>query len=156
MTKECILILDNLRSIENVGSIFRTADGFGVSKIVLTGTTPAPLDRFSRVRTDLAKVALGAEKSVSWEYQTNTLNVVEGLRKDGYKILALEQDNRSRRLKELVPPDKFAIVVGNEVGGVQKEILDVADVIVEIPMEGAKESLNVSVATGVALFHLLK
>ncbi len=154
MTKECILILENLRSVENVGSIFRTADGFGVKKIVLVGTTPAPLDRFDRVRADLAKVALGAEKSVSWEVAKSV--EVKKLKSEGYKVIALEQHPSSKRLKDFIAPEKFALIVGGEVEGVSKEVLDGADDIVEIPMAGEKESLNVSVATGVALFHLPK
>ena len=145
---ECILVLDNLRSIENVGSIFRTADGFGVKKIILVGTTPTPLDRFGRKRQDFAKVALGAEDNIEWEHTDDFKN-------DGYKIIVLEQDPRAKRLRDFTPPDKFALVVGSEVNGVSKEIIDQADTIIEIPMMGEKESLNVAVATGVALFRFL-
>lgn len=155
MSKECILILDNLRSVENTASIFRTADGFGVGKIVLVGTTPAPVDRFGRERKDFAKVSLGSEKSVEWEYKKEIKEVLDEI-KGEYQIIALEQHPNSKRLKDFVPSDKFALIVGSEVEGVSKEALEASDEIVEIPMMGMKESLNVSVATGATLFHLLK
>lgn len=154
--KECVLVLDNLRSVENTASVFRTADGFGVGKIVLVGTTPAPLDRFGRARADFAKVSLGAEKSVEWLYEKEIGKSLKELQEDGYKIVALEQHPDSKRLKDFIAPDKFALIVGSEVDGVSKEALNAASDIVEIPMMGLKESLNVSVAAGVALFHLLK
>lgn len=154
--KKCILILDNLRSVENVGSIFRSAESFGVSKIVLVGTTPAPRDRFNRVRQDMAKVSLGAEKLIDWEQAKSVSSEVSKLKGLGYQIVSLEQDRRSKRLRDFKPEEKFALIVGGEVNGVSKEILEASDEIVEIPMAGMKESLNVSVATGVALFHLLK
>jgi len=149
-----VLILENIRSVENVGSIFRTADGFGVSKIILIGTTPAPLDRFGRKRADFAKVSLGTEDSMDWEHQQDIGKVVEELKSQGFKIISLEQTSDARDLKSLSKPNKFAIIVGNEVTGVSKEILDASDAVAEIPMLGSKESLNVSVATGIALFVL--
>lgn len=156
-----ILILDNIRSVENTASIFRTADGLGVEKIFLIGTTPYPLDRFGRKRKDFAKVALGAEETIAWEYSKEIVSVINGLKKEGLKIIALEQDSRSRKLSALPAGrqgnkfERFALIVGNEVEGVSKEALALADEIVEIPMHGKKESLNVSVATGIALFTLL-
>ncbi|MBI1974553.1 MAG: TrmH family RNA methyltransferase [Candidatus Zambryskibacteria bacterium] len=158
MNNEFILILDNIRSVENVGSIFRTAECFGVSKIVLVGITPAPVDRFGRKRTDFSKVSLGSEKLVSYEACKSISPKLEELKKEGYKIIALEQHPLSTKLSNF-PTSKlknFALVVGNEVEGVSKEALELADDIVEISMMGMKESLNVSVATGVALYHLLK
>ncbi|MFZ2484539.1 MAG: TrmH family RNA methyltransferase [Minisyncoccia bacterium] len=154
--RNSILILDNIRSVENTASIFRTADGFKVSKIILVGTTPAPLDRFGRKRQDFAKVSLGAEDMVTWEYieAKNLKFSISNLQKEGFQIIALEQTPKSKDLKNLPKPDKFAIIVGNEVTGVSKEALDASDVIAEIPMLGHKESLNVSVAAGVALFVL--
>ena len=149
------LILNDIRSAHNVGSLFRTADCMGVSKIFLCGTTPTPLDRFSRKRKDIAKVALGAEDSVSWEYQENILEVIEKLKQDNYTIVSLEQDPRALSLKEVAQntaQKNTALVVGNEVEGVSKEILDKSDFIAEIPLRGSKESLNVSVASGIALF----
>ena len=158
MTKDrpYILILENLRSIENVGSIFRTADGFGVSKIILVGTTPAPLDRFGRKRTDFAKVSLGAEDSMDWEHRKDIGEAIEELKSQGFKIISLEQNPEARKLKSGHKEEKpFALIVGNEVDGISKEALNMSDEIVEIDMMGSKESLNVSVAAGVALFVLL-
>ena len=154
MKRTSVLILENLRSIENTASIFRTADGFKVSKIILIGTTPTPLDRFGRKRQDFAKVSLGAEETVDWEYKKEIGLVIDNLKKEGFQIIALEQTPDSKDLKSLTKPDKFAIIVGNEVTGVSKKALDVSDVVAEIPMLGYKESLNVSVAAGVALFVL--
>jgi 23S rRNA (guanosine2251-2'-O)-methyltransferase len=153
--KRCILVLDNLRSVENTASIFRTAEGFGVSKIIVVGTTPLPMDRFGRLRADFAKVSLGAEKSVKWSYEEDIGKPLLELKEEGHKIVALEQHPNSKRLRDFVALDKFVLVVGGEVEGVSKEALELADAIVEIPMMGMKESLNVSVATGVALFHFL-
>ena len=152
-----ILILDNVRSVHNVGSIFRTAEGAGVSKIYLIGTTPTPLDRFGRKRKDLAKVALGAEDMIPWEYCETAKNLITKLKKEKYTVISLEQDKRSvdYRSFKVKAKSKLALIVGNEVGGVSKNLLDLSDFILEIPMNGKKESLNVSVATGVVLFNLI-
>jgi 23S rRNA (guanosine2251-2'-O)-methyltransferase len=153
--KACVLILENLRSVENTASIFRTAEGLGVSKIILVGTTPGPVDRFGRKRNDFAKVSLGSEEMIEWSYEKEIKKVIEELKDQNFKIIALEQHPNSKKLapshKSLVP---FALVVGNEVDGISKEMLEAADEIVEIPMKGGKESLNVSVSTGIALFVL--
>lgn len=160
--KTCVLILDNLRSVENTASIFRTAEGLGVKKIILVGTTPAPLDRFGRKRQDFSKVALGAEDLVEWEHITanNFQLTIYNLQKERFKIIALEQHRNSKELslvsRELLANERFALIVGNEVDGVSKEVLDTADEILEIPMQGQKESLNVSVSTGIALYELLQ
>lgn len=162
---EICLILDNIRSTHNVGSIFRTADAAGVSKIYCVGTTPVPVDRFGRKRKDLAKVSLGAEESVVWEYveagAAEVRGLIKRLKKEGFTILALEQDEGAVDYRGVFSDNeksgknsKFAVILGNEVGGVSKELLNVADIIAEIPMKGKKESLNVSVAAGVILFHL--
>lgn len=153
-----ILILPNIRSVYNVGSIFRTADAVGISKIYLVGVTPGPLDRFGRKRTDLAKVALGAEMSVNWEHVENLDEVIKYLKNEGYFIVALEQDVVSVDYKEIVLPgnkQNLAFLIGEETVGLSQRELSYADVIAEIPMAGDKESLNVSVATGVALFRIL-
>jgi len=154
--RKIILILDNIRSVENTASIFRTADGLGVSKIYLVGTTPAPIDRFGRKRKDFAKVALGAEEFVEWEHVENIKDKISNLKSEGFKIIALEQHPKAKKLTKLTTNKlgPFALVVGNEVDGVSRGVLDIADEIVEIPMQGEKESLNVSVATGIALFSL--
>jgi 23S rRNA (guanosine2251-2'-O)-methyltransferase len=151
-----VLILENIRSVYNVGAIFRTADAIGIDIIYLVGTTPSPIDRFGRERSDLHKSALGAEKSVEWEYvdDVNALNIVSKLKDERYVTCALEQDERSVEYNSIQVDKDIAIVVGNEVDGVSKEILDEVDNILEIPMKGDKESLNVSVAAGVMLFGL--
>lgn len=150
---QTILILDNVRSTHNVGSIFRTADAAGISKIYLVGTTPDPLDRFGRVQTDIAKTALGAEKTISWEHADNTLEILNKY-PNHFKI-ALEQSENSMDYKDIKTKDKNIIILGAEVTGLPKDIIDKCDVIAEIPMAGGKESLNVSVATGVFLFRFL-
>lgn len=155
--REVIVILDNIRSTFNVGSIFRTADALGVNQIILGGTTPSPVDRFGRERADVAKVSLGAEKSVSWKYAEKIIPVIKNLKKQGYKIIAVEQSEKSIDYKKvkLVKGEKVVFVMGAEVEGVDKNILKLADVVAEIPMLGQKESLNVSVSFGVALFRIL-
>jgi tRNA G18 (ribose-2'-O)-methylase SpoU len=155
MKKEVVVILDNIRSIHNVGSIFRTSDALGVSEIILCGTTPAPKDRFGRERKDIAKVALGAEKSIAWKYEPETLSVVKKLKKANYQIIAVEQAENSVDYKKVRPKEKAVFIMGEEVKGISPEILKLADVVAEIPMRGMKESLNVSVAFGVALFRIL-
>jgi 23S rRNA (guanosine2251-2'-O)-methyltransferase len=151
--KACVLVLDNLRSVENTGSIFRTAEGLGVSKIILIGTTPTPLDRFGRKRADFAKVSLGAE-NLQWEYRKDIVETLGELKDQGFQIISLEQTGKSKNLTVFNAKEKFALVVGNEVSGVSKEALKLSDEIVEIPMEGKKESFNVSVSLGIALFVL--
>ena len=155
--RETIVVLDNIRSTFNVGSIFRTADALGISKLILCGTTPTPKDRFGREREDIAKVSLGAEKNVDWEYFAKTLWVIKKLKKEGYKIIMIEQSAKSVDYKKvkLTKKDKVAFVLGTEVEGISKALLKLADLIAEIPMLGSKESLNVSVAFGVALFRIL-
>jgi len=155
MSKTCVLVLDNIRSVENTGSIFRTAEGFGVKKLYLIGTTPTPLDRFGRKRSDFAKVSLGAEEILDWKYAEDIKEVLEELMSQGFKIISLEQHPKANKLKSQ-EADKLCLVVGNEVKGVSKEALELSHNIVEIEMMGEKESLNVSVATGIALFELLK
>ena len=155
--KEVIVVLDNIRSTFNVGSIFRTADALGVGEIILGGTTPAPVDRFGRERADIAKVSLGAEKSVAWKHTDNILAEIKELKKAGYQIIAIEQAKNSVDYKKikLAKNAKAVFVMGAEVEGVDKRILKLADIIAEIPMHGLKESLNVSVSFGVALFRIL-
>lgn len=156
--KTCVLILENLRSVENTASIFRTSDGLGVSKIVCVGTTPTPLDRFGRKRTDFSKVSLGAEESMPWEYvkQDKLQETILNLQKEKYQIISLELTHESKDLKDAKSKSKFALIVGNEVDGVSKVALKASDEVVEIPMRGKKESLNVSVSTGIALYELLQ
>ena len=151
-----ILILHNIRSVENVGAMFRTADAAGVNKIYLSGYTPTPLDRFGRKRKDLAKSALGAEEFVVWEYRKNILPLLSKLKKEDFQIVGIEQDKKSIDYKKVKLKDDNAFIVGAEVTGIPKNILQKCDIIAEIPMHGKKESLNVSVALGVALFRIMK
>lgn len=189
------VILNDFRSVYNTASCFRTADGAGVKKIYLTGTTPEPKDRFGRERKDFAKVSLGAEKSVEYEKAEDILKLIDDLKKEGFLAAAVEQDKKSedlflfaKKCKEMNPRlhrndkemdsrmrppygetgpprqalgetggndrDKIALIFGNEVEGISKEILEKCDKILEIPMSGKKESLNVAVAFGVAVYTL--
>ena len=148
-----IFILDNIRSIHNVGAIFRTADALGATKIYICGYTPTPIDRFGRYRNDMHKVALGSEKTVKWKQYKTTKEAIEKC-KDDHEILALETDGKNKVAYNKHKPKKdIAIVIGNEVDGLEKDILEMCDQVVYIPMKGKKESLNVSVAAGVAAFH---
>ena len=153
--KEAYIILQDIRSAYNVGSIFRTADAARISKIYLTGYTPTPIDDFGRERKDISKVALGAEKSVSWEYKKSPIALIKKLKKEGVKIISVEQDKNSIDYKKIKPTFPVAFVFGNEVKGLPKSILKISDLIAEIPMKGEKESLNVSVSAGIALFKML-
>jgi 23S rRNA (guanosine2251-2'-O)-methyltransferase len=151
-----ILILDNIRSTYNVGSIFRTADAVGVSEIYLCGVTPDPVDRFGRDRADIAKTALGAEKTVPWIHAKSTKDAITKIKIKNYNIVALEQSDNSEdyiKVSKKLDFDKTALVLGEETKGLSREVLSLVDVIAEIPMAGNKESLNVSVAAGVALFR---
>lgn len=154
MKKEICLILYNIRSAHNVGSIFRTADAASVSHVYLTGYTPSPIDRFNRERKDISKVALGAEKTVPWTHTENIEEVISELKKKGFTIIALEQDKKSVDYKTIRISQKSLLILGEEVNGIPKSILKKCDIIAEIPMRGKKESLNVSVAAGIALFRI--
>ena len=149
-----IAVLDNIRSNHNVGSIFRTADAMGIKKIYLCGITPAPRDRFGRTNKELTKVALGAEKYCAWEHAPKTHALLDKLKQNGYTVYALEQSKKARSLRAVrrlrARQSKTALVVGNEVKGISRATLKRADCIIEIPMAGRKESLNVSVAFGIA------
>lgn len=152
-----VAVLDNLRSVYNVGSIFRTANAVGIEKIYLCGTTPTPLDKKGERRKDFAKVALGAEDTVKWEYIESTFECVKKLKQENYYIIALEQNKNSVDYKEVSVEgkEKTAFVIGAEVVGISSEVLLQSDVIAEIPMLGTKESLNVTIAFGVAVYRIL-
>lgn len=145
-----IIIADNVRSMHNVGSIFRTSDAFLVEKIYLCGITPTPPHR------EIQKTALGATESVDWQYAENTLDVVNQLKKEGWTILALEQTTNSVMLDELKieKGEKIAIVLGNEVEGVNQEVINLCHKAVEIPQFGTKHSFNVSVSCGIMLWQV--
>jgi tRNA G18 (ribose-2'-O)-methylase SpoU len=158
--RKTVLVLPDIRSLHNVGSIFRTADAAGVSRILITGYTPCPTDAFGRARKEIAKTALGAELSIPWEYIKQTKKAISKLKEEGYRIIALEQDKKSKGYRDEgvirhATSSSVALVLGNEVEGVSRSILKECDDIVEIPMRGKKESLNVSVALGIALFGIL-
>lgn len=148
--KEFYVIADNIRSLENIGSIFRTSDALGVSKIFLCGISGAPPNH------KIAKSALGAEKTVPFEYHRQTGRLIDKLKTEKVFIVALEQDKKAIDYRKLRPKFPIAIIIGNEVKGVSKNILKKADKIIYLPMRGKKESLNVSVAFGVAGYEINK
>lgn len=155
--REIVAILHNIRSIHNVGSIFRTADAAGVAELVLCGITPTPLDRFGKLRRDFAKVSLGAEQSVRWRRERSALGAVRSLKKSGYRIYAVELSPDSvpyRSVHARVLRGKTAIVFGNEVKGIPTSLLRTADKVLAIPMRGVKESLNVGVAFGIVAYGI--
>lgn len=147
------IILEDIRSAYNVGAIFRTADASGVTKVFLVGYTPAPIDRFGRVQGEIEKTSLGASKIMPWEQVATTKEIIERLQADGVQVVAVELAPGSVSLKDFKEPTSVAYIVGNEVDGVSEEALQAADVIVELPMLGQKESLNVSVTAGIVLYH---
>jgi len=146
-----ILVLDNVRSLLNVGSAFRTSDAFLVEKIYLCGITGTPPHR------EIQKTALGATESVDWVYEEDAIATVRSLKKKGYTILAIEQADQSTSLEEFIPDpeSEYAIVFGNEVFGVNDEIVQMADEVIEIPQYGTKHSLNISVSIGITIWDLL-
>ena len=154
---EIVVVLPDIRSTYNVGSIFRTADAAGVQKIFLCGITPAPIDQFGRKRNDIAKVALGAEDTIAWEYVKSTTRLIGRLKKEGYTVCAVEQAPNSTPYSAFKAPKKakLALIMGNEVKGLPKAVLSRVDNVLEIPMLGAKESLNVSVAFGIVAFGII-
>lgn len=159
--KEITVILNNIRSNENVGSVFRTADAAGVSKIILSGYTPAPLDRFGRGNKGLLKASLGAEKTVEWEKYENLEQAVLNLKHQknfaDVLIVGIEQDKNAIDYREIKNQNaqNIALVFGNEVDGLSKEDLKLCDLIAELPMRGSKESLNVAVCAGIVLYSLI-
>ncbi len=148
--KKVYLILDNIRSAHNVGSIFRTADAAGVDTIYLCGYTPRP-DRNDKI----AKTALGAERTVPWEHHQHTWRLIETLKSNRIHVVALEQDSGAENIFDFKAEFPLALIIGNEVAGISKKILNRAEKIIAIPMYGTKESLNVSVAVGIGLYALL-
>ncbi|MDQ3077004.1 MAG: TrmH family RNA methyltransferase [bacterium] len=150
-----IVLLHNIRSVHNVGSLFRTSDAAGVTKIYLSGYTSQPIDRFGRPVQELSKVALGGEYSIPWEYIPNPEAFITDQKKRGIYVIGLEQDIRSVDYKKIEPQFPLLFIVGNEVEGMSQDILSLCDVIAEIPMKGVKESLNVAVSFGIALFRIL-
>ena len=157
---EVIVVLPDIRSAHNVGSIFRTSDASGVGRIYLSGYTPTPLNKFHRPQPQIAKTALGAEKTIPWEYFESHTKMLNKLKNDGFKIIAVEQTEKSinykdLNIKDLYKEKKVAFIFGNEVDGLPRKILNKIDVCVELPMKGMKESLNVAVTAGIVLFQYL-
>lgn len=150
MKKEFYVICDNIRSLENIGSIFRTSDALGVSKIYLCGISGKPPHH------KISKTALGAEEKVPFEYYKQTSRLIDKLKKSKINIIALEQDKKAILYTKLKPKFPLALILGNEVKGVSKKILEKSDKIIFLPMSGQKESLNVSVAFGVAGYEINK
>ncbi len=147
-----VVVLDNIRSAHNIGSIFRTGDAFKVDCVYLCGICACPPS------AEMHKSALGAELSMPWIHEDNTLALVEKLKSDGYVIVSVEQTHNSIYLQDFVPEKgtRYALIFGNEVNGVSQEVVDYSDFAVEIPQFGAKHSLNVSVSAGVVLWHFCK
>lgn len=145
-----IVVLDNIRSLNNIGSVFRTSDAFLIEKIYLCGICAPPPNK------DIHKTALGATESVEWEYVEDTLTLIEKLKDSKIKVLAIEQAENSTKLDTFFPDEnqKYAIVMGNEVKGVQQEVVNASDFCIEIPQLGTKHSLNISVTTGVVIWDL--
>jgi len=146
------ILLDNVRSLHNVGSTFRTADAFKIEKIILTGITGTPPHR------EIQKTALGSTESVSWEYAENAALAVQTLKIEGYKIVAIEQTNESKQLQEFEPValEKYCLVFGNEVDGISDEVIALCDLALEIPQGGTKHSLNISVCVGIVAWEVFR
>lgn len=155
LKKEIYLILHNIRSEFNVGSIFRTADAVGVKKIFLTGYSPSPVDRFGREAKGISKVALGAEKNINWEKKSDIIHLISKLKANGFYVISVEQSKKAFDYKKIKIPNKSVFIFGNEVNGLSAKILEQSNAITEIQMKGKKESLNVSVSAGVVLFRVL-
>jgi 23S rRNA (guanosine2251-2'-O)-methyltransferase len=143
-----VVVLDNVRSMHNVGSVFRTADGFSIEKVVLCGITAQPPHR------EIEKTALGATISVDWQFFEDTLTAIESLKNDGYEIIAIEQAENSTMLNIFKPKDnqKYALIFGNEVNGVSDEVMQVIDECIEIPQFGTKHSFNIVISAGIVLW----
>jgi len=145
-----IVILDNIRSAHNVGSVFRTCDAFLIDKIILCGITAIPPNK------EIRKTALGSSESVDWRYYKNTEEVIMKLKKEEYQIIAVEQANKSIKLESFKPENekKYAIIFGNEIKGISQKIIDNSDSVIEIPQFGTKHSLNVSVSAGIVIWDI--
>lgn len=145
-----VVVLDNVRSMNNVGSVFRTSDAFLIESVRLCGITPTPPHR------EIQKTALGATENVSWSHHESTVECIKALKEAGYHIVSVEQAERTTTLADFNPKGPVAIVFGNEVDGVVQEVVDLSDEVVEIPQQGTKHSLNISVCAGIVLWHTAK
>ncbi len=145
-----IVVLDNIRSLNNIGSVFRTCDSFLIKKVYLCGITAKPPHK------DMHKTALGSTESVDWQYSKNTMDVIAELKKDNIKIISIEQAENATMLQDFIPDNKtvYALVFGNEVKGVDQEIVNASDIVIEIPQFGTKHSLNISVSAGIVVWDI--
>ncbi len=151
--RKIFVILHNIRSAHNVGSIFRTADGAGVSRIFLTGYTPSPVDRFGREQKEILKTSLGATHTVPYENSEDIYTLLAHLKKEGIRTVAVEQTAQAYAYTDLIGTEDTAFVFGNEITGIEEDVLSAIETHIQIPMQGVKESLNVSVCAGIILFH---
>lgn len=163
MPRKIYLIVDNIRSSHNAGALLRTAEGLGITEVILCGITPYPKIKSKdprppylaeKITRRIAKTSLGAELTQPWYYNPNTLETLSSLKQKGVELLALEQTPKSIKLTDYMPRSDIGLVVGNEIDGVSAEVLALCDQVVEIPMSGSKESFNVSAAAAMALFYL--
>ena len=147
-----VVVLDDIRSLNNIGSFFRTSDAFNIEKIYLCGITACPPHK------DIHKTALGATETITWKYRNNILEVCEELKNSGYALCTIEQTEQTVFLQNIheLKAEKFALVFGNEVNGVNQEVIDYSDYVIEIPQFGTKHSLNVSVCAGIVLWEFCK
>ncbi|HSX44783.1 MAG TPA: TrmH family RNA methyltransferase [Candidatus Saccharimonadales bacterium] len=161
MNRQIVLIVHNLRSCHNVGAIFRTADGLGINHLYLTGYTPYPISKTDQrlphlrhqINQKIHKTALGAENTIKWSHIEIIDTVIDKLRRQNFAIISLEQAKKSTNLVTYQPPNKIAVIIGREIGGIEPTILEQTDVTLEIPMFGQKESFNVVEAATMALYH---
>lgn len=159
--REIVLIIHDIRSAHNVGSLLRTAECLGVRHVYLSGYTPYPAGEHderlphiaAKLTKQIEKTSLGAEKMIPWSHETDVTSLMSRLKDEGFVVIALEQDSRSTPLPNFVPPEKMALLIGREVEGIDSALLAVCDTVVEIPQFGRKESLNVAQATAIALYH---
>lgn len=159
--RQITIIAHNLRSAHNVGSLLRTAEGLGVDKVYLTGYSPYPQSAddsrlphlAAKIHTQIKKTALDAEQQIDWQHSEDIKSVIAELHGQGYVVAAIEQAANSTKLPDYAPPDKLALIIGREVEGIEKEVLALCDVVLEIPMFGKKESFNVVQAAAMALYH---
>ena len=171
---KCVVIVHNIRSLYNVGSILRTAEGFGADRVIFSGYTPCPNNPTylphirDKIKDSIHKTALGAEEYLTTDYTNNVREALEELKREKYRIIGLENNIKDRRKKKLNSPElqstlgraatfgsRVALLLGEEVNGIPEDLYDLIDVFLEIPMKGRKESFNVSVATGIALYKIL-
>jgi 23S rRNA (guanosine2251-2'-O)-methyltransferase len=147
-----VIVLDNIRSMNNIGSVFRTSDAFLIQALYLCGITATPPHK------DIHKTALGATESVTWKYFEDTISAVQALKKDGFKIIAIEQTTKSQPLQHFSPGknEKYVLVFGHEVRGVDQAVIDFCDFAIEVPQFGTKHSLNVSVCAGIVIWEIFR